>query len=141
MRPIPATLRLLTALLVAFASAHAVRADELPGVVIQMSDNDVVKWNLALNNARNIQTEYGPDRVQVEIVAYGPGLHMLKFDSEVGPRLADAEKDGVQLRACGNSLKAMKLNPSDLHPSVRVVPAGIVEIMNRQKQGWAYIKP
>lgn len=141
MHPTAATLRFLTVLLIAFAFAHVVRADELPGIVIQMSDNDVAKWNLALSNAHNIQAEYGPDKVQVEIVAYGPGLHMLKFDSEVGPRLADAEKNGVLLRACGSSLKAMKLKPSDLHPSVQVVPAGIVEIMSRQKQGWAYIKP
>jgi len=50
-------------------------------VVIQVSDNDPAKWNLALNNARNLQADLGASNVDVEIVAYGPGIGMLKSDS------------------------------------------------------------
>ena len=57
-------------------------------VVIQVSDSIPGKWNLALNNARNIQESIGKDKVEVEIVAYGPGIDMLKFESEVGTRIA-----------------------------------------------------
>jgi intracellular sulfur oxidation DsrE/DsrF family protein len=46
--------------------------------VIQVSDNDPAKWGLALNNARNVQQDLGKDNVQIEIVAYGPGLAMLR---------------------------------------------------------------
>lgn len=57
-------------------------------VVFQVSDADPAKWNLALNNARNVQAELGKDSVQIEIVAYGPGLGMLKRESKVEGRLA-----------------------------------------------------
>ncbi len=114
---------------------------EKKSVVIQVSESDPAKWNLALNNAKNLQAELGKDNVVIEIVAYGPGLDMLKFDSEVGNRLTDARKGGVTLAACGNTMKARKVAKQDLHGDVTVVPAGVVEIMNRQRAGWTYIKP
>lgn len=111
------------------------------GVVIQVSENNPAVWNLALNNAKNVQQELGKDNVNIEIVAYGPGLNMLKLESEVGPRLKEAEAGGVAIRACGNTMKAQKLTEGDLHPSAKVVKAGVIEIMDKQKEGWAYIKP
>lgn len=114
---------------------------EKQSVVIQVSESDPAKWNLALNNAKNLQAELGKDNVNIEIVAYGPGLDMLKFDSEVANRLADARKGGVTLAACGNTMKARKVTKQDLHTDVTVVPAGVVEIMNKQRAGWTYIKP
>ena len=117
-------------------------ADETTNkVVIQVSDNDPAKWNLALNNAKNLQEDLGKSRVQIEIVAYGPGINMLKFDSEVGNRLKDAANSGVQIAACANTMKAQKLSPDDMHPSARIVPAGVVEIVRREREGYAYIRP
>src|SRR2546423_601814 len=69
-------------------------------VVIQVSDNDPAKWTLALNNARNIQSDLGKDNVLVEIVAYGPGLEMMKAESKVADRLAAALDGNVGLIAC-----------------------------------------
>ena len=125
----------------ASAATLAVAADKKHGVVIQMSENTPAAWNLALNNAKNIQQELGKDKTDIEIVAYGPGINMFKFDSEVGNRLTEAEKSGIALRACGNTMKAQKLTEKDLHGSVKVVPAGVVEIMTKQEAGWSYIKP
>jgi intracellular sulfur oxidation DsrE/DsrF family protein len=110
-------------------------------VVIQVSDNDPAKWNLALNNARNIQEDLGKSNVRIEIVAYGPGINMLKFDSEVGNRLVEAAKDGVLIAACANTMKAQKLTPDDMHPAAKIVPAGVVEIIRREREGYAYIRP
>ncbi|MGO9445948.1 MAG: DsrE family protein [Thiobacillaceae bacterium] len=110
-------------------------------VVIQVSDNDPAKWSLALNNARNIQQDLGNNNVQVEIVAYGPGINMLKFDSEVGNRLTDAANSGVLIAACGNTMKAQKLTPEDMNPVAKIVPAGVVEIIKREREGYAYIRP
>jgi intracellular sulfur oxidation DsrE/DsrF family protein len=110
-------------------------------VVIQVSDNDPAKWNLALNNAKNIQEELGMSNVQIEIVAYGPGINMLKFDSEVGNRLLEAARNGVVIAACANTMKAQKLTPDDMHPAARIVPAGVVEIIRREREGYAYIRP
>lgn len=110
-------------------------------VVFQVSDNDPGKWNLALNNARNVQEEFGADKVEVEIVVYGPGIGMLKAESPTANRVSAATKSGVQIVACENTMKAQKLGKADMNADIGYVPAGVVEIMARQKQGWAYVRP
>jgi intracellular sulfur oxidation DsrE/DsrF family protein len=110
-------------------------------VVIQVSDNDPAKWNLALNNARNIQADLGKDNVLVEIVAYGPGLEMMKAESKVADRLAAALDGNVGLIACENTMQNTKVNKADIAGGVKFVPAGVTHIMKRQQQGWAYIRP
>jgi intracellular sulfur oxidation DsrE/DsrF family protein len=112
-----------------------------PRVVLQVSDADSAKWNLALNNAKNIQTDLGASSVDVEIVAYGPGIAMLKADSVVGNRIDEALTAGVKVFACENTMRAQKLNQADMLGKIGYVPAGVVEIMQRQQQGWAYIRP
>ena len=110
-------------------------------VVLQVSDADSAKWNLALNNAKNIQTDLGAANVDVEIVAYGPGIGMLKADSVVGNRIDEALTAGVKVVACENTMRAQKLTQADMLGKIGYVPAGVVEIMQRQQQGWAYIRP
>ncbi len=110
-------------------------------VVIQVSDADQGKWNLALNNAKNIQTDLGAANVDVEIVAYGPGIGMLKLDSAVGGRVDEATSAGVKIIACENTMKGQKLTKADMLNGIGYVPAGVVELMSRQQQGWAYIRP
>ncbi|HLS85295.1 MAG TPA: hypothetical protein VK043_03280 [Burkholderiales bacterium] len=110
-------------------------------VVIQVSDPDPAKWNLALNNARNIQADLGKDKVEVEIVAYGPGLAMLKADSKVAPRLAQALDGGIGLMACENTMRNTKTKKDDMYHGIRYVDAGVVHIMRRQRQGWSYVRP
>lgn len=77
------------------APQQAVQKSERYRVVLQVSDADPAKWNLALNNARNVQEDLGKGNVDVEIVAYGPGLNMLKSDSKVADRLAQARRLGL----------------------------------------------
>ena len=110
-------------------------------VVCQISDNDPGKWNLALNNVRNVQTELGADKVMAEIVVYGPGIGMLQGDSPVAQRVADALGKGVKVVACENTMKAKKLAPSDMLPGIGYVPAGVIELMQKQGEGYAYIRP
>ena len=116
-------------------------AQEKQRVVFQVSDNDPAKWNLALNNARNVQADLGKDKVQIEIVAYGPGLGMLKAESAVAPRLAQALDGGVNLLACENTMQNTKVAKSDMYAGIGFVHAGVTHIMKRQKEGWAYIRP
>ena len=73
-----------------------------------MSESDPAKWNLALNNAKNIQTDLGAANVDVELVAYGPGIGMLKADSIVGNRVDEAMAAGVKVVACENTMRAPK---------------------------------
>jgi intracellular sulfur oxidation DsrE/DsrF family protein len=110
-------------------------------VVLQVSDNDPGKWNLALNNARNIQADLGAANVAVEIVAYGPGINMLKMDSAVGGRVDQALSDGVKVVACENTMRNAKLAKGDMLNKVGYVPSGVVELMQKQQQGWSYLRP
>jgi uncharacterized protein len=110
-------------------------------VVIQVSDVETAKWNLALNNARNIQADLGAANVDIEIVAYGPGIGMLKLDSPVANRVDEATAAGVRILACENTMKGQKLARSDMLTGIGYVNAGVVEIMQRQQQGWSYIRP
>ena len=110
-------------------------------VVMQVSDNDPGKWNLALNNAKNLQADLGAGNVEIEIVAYGPGIGMLKADSIVGNRIGDALGQGVKVSACENTMHGQKLVKADMLDGIGYVPAGVVEIMRKQQEGWAYLRP
>ena len=131
-------------------SAGAGPADQVPAksvaakqnrLVIQVSDSDPAKWNLALNNARNVQQDIGAANVDIEIVVYGPGIGMLKMDSAAGNRVAEAMASGVKVVACENTMHVQKLTRADMLASIAYVSAGVVELMQKQQQGWAYLRP
>ena len=123
---------------VAFAQSASTPANK---VVMQVSDGDPGKWNLALNNARNLQADLGAKNVEIEIVAYGPGIGMLKSDSAVGNRIGEALSSGVKVVACENTMRGQKLVKADMLDGIGYVGAGVVEIMQRQQQGWSYLRP
>ena len=118
-----------------------VSAQQKQKVIFQVSDNDPAKWSLALNNARNVQQDLGKDNVEIEIVAYGPGLGMLKAESKVADRLAEALDNNVGLLACENTMTNTKVSRNDMYGGIAYVKAGVTHIMKRQQEGWAYIRP
>jgi uncharacterized protein len=138
--------------LIAMPAAYA--QDAKPHrVVIQVDQNDPAVMNLALNNAQNV-IEYYRDQhqdVNVEIVAYGPGLNMLRADSSpVKARIAEiASSDAtfpskIVFSACNNTKQAMEKregHPITIIPQARIVPAGVVRIMELEEQGWSYVRP
>lgn len=130
--------RLLPFLLFSVFSVHAAERER---VVLQVSDGDPKIWNQALNVANNIRKEYGKDNVTVEIVALGQGIGMLRADAEIASRVEDAAATGVAVIACANSMRGHKIEKDDLTKQVSVVPAGVVAIMKRQREGWLYLKP
>ncbi len=102
----------------------------------------VICWPaVALNNARNIQADLGKDKVDIEIVAYGPGLGMLKAESKVADRLAGALDNNIGLLACENTMQNTKTTKADMYGGIGYVKAGVVHIMQRQREGWAYVRP
>jgi intracellular sulfur oxidation DsrE/DsrF family protein len=125
----------------ALALPAAALAVDKTKVVIQVSTNDPATWNLALNNAQNIQKDVGKDNVEIEIVSFGPGIGMLKAESEVANRVVEAVDSGVQVMACQNTMRSQKLNKEDMNSKVGYVPSGVVEIIQRQQQGYAYLRP
>ncbi len=108
-------------------------------VVFQVSDNDPRKWQLTLNNMKNLHAAM-PDAT-IELVAYGPGIAMLDESSPVGEGVKAALAGGVTVAACENTMKALKLEKTDLLAGVSFVPAGVVELVQRQAEGYAYIRP
>ena len=108
--------------------------------LFQVSDNDPARWTLILNNMNALREDVGSEGAEIELVAYGPGLNMLKADSPVRQRIAEALKNGVKINACQNTMRGMKLTPADILPDIGYVPSGVVEVMKKQQQGWAYIR-
>ncbi len=123
-------------------SAEAVFADNK--YVLQLSDMDPSKQELILNNASNLLAAYPPGQVEVEIVAYGPGLRLLFADNVHSKRIDSLSQSGVKFSACGNTLKGMTKMLGEepkINPAAKMVPAGIVRIGELSKQGYVYIKP
>ena len=110
-------------------------------LVIQVSDPDPAKWNLALSNAKNVQEDLGAANVDIEIVAYGPGIGMLKMDSVANSRVAEMLKAGVKVVACENTMRNQKLSKDDMQAGISYSSAGVTEIMRLQQAGWSYIRP
>jgi intracellular sulfur oxidation DsrE/DsrF family protein len=118
-------------------------------LVLQVNSNDPALMNLALNNASNV-IEYYKSRdeaVSIEIIAFGPGLHMLRADtSPVRDRIETIGlgMPQVSFAACGNTRENMskaEKKEIPLLPEAQVVPSGVVRAMELQEQGWTYIKP
>jgi intracellular sulfur oxidation DsrE/DsrF family protein len=118
-------------------------------VVIQVTQNDPAVMRVALNNAENLSKYYDEkgERVQIEFVAYGPGLHMLRSDtSPVRDRLKSIAENNKQITfsACGNTLNAQSKQENKqitLVPEAHLVAAGIARITELQEQGWTYVRP
>ena len=123
------------------ALAAQKRAAPKHSVILQVSDRDPNRWQLALNNARNVQSDLGQGNVQIEIVAYGPGLDMLKSESPVADGRAGALDASVRLIACQNTMQNNKLTREEMYSGIAYVQAGVTHIMKRQREGWAYIRP
>jgi len=111
------------------------------GVVVQVSDGDPKTWAQALNVVRNIQAERGKDNVTVELVVFGNGIDMLKFDSPLANRIDETLASGAAVLMCRNTMTARKVVDKDMLPKIGFVKAGVIEILDRQKQGWAVIRP
>lgn len=139
--------RLITAALLALASlqplAQAADAAKQPKyrLVFHISENNPAQWNLALNNAFAFQKNVGKDNAQIELVAIGPGLNMLKADPKVTDRVNQALDKSIDVVACGETMQATHVTQADLIGGVRVVPGGLIEIVQRQQAGWSYIRP
>jgi intracellular sulfur oxidation DsrE/DsrF family protein len=119
------------------AAAQAAPAKQ--HVIIQVSTPEQRIWNQAINYVENLQELYGKDNVEIEIIALGWGIGMLKFDSPLATRVADSMKRGAKLQACEVTMGRQKLTKQDMLPDIGFVPAGLGHIIKRQKEGWSYI--
>ena len=130
----------ILALLMIFGLATMASADELPtseAVVVQVT-GDRADFKRALMLASNMRAAL--PKATFEVVVYGANVKLLTAFSDEAPLVQKVLDEGIRVIACGRSLKSEHLADSDLAPGVTVVPFGAVHIVNRQKQGWQYIK-
>jgi intracellular sulfur oxidation DsrE/DsrF family protein len=140
-----------SAILVATLSSGFAADGKPHRVTVQVDQNDPAVMNLALNNVSNIMEMYKArgENVQIEIVAYGPGLQMLRDDtSPVKDRLKQISDlsfpSQIRLSACNNTKEGMEKregHPITLVPQASLVPSGAVRLMELQEDGWSYLKP
>jgi intracellular sulfur oxidation DsrE/DsrF family protein len=120
-------------------------------VLIQVDQNDPAVMNLVLNNAANIIEYYRSksEDVAVDVVAYGPGLNMLRADtSPVLDRIKQLKNvafpSTIQFSACNITREGMAKkegHPIDIVSDAVVVPSGVIHLMELQEDGWSYIRP
>jgi uncharacterized protein len=118
-------------------------------LILQVNTNDPAAMNLALNNATNVAQYYKDqgEKVKIEVVTFGPGLHMLRDDtSPVKARIEEMtlSMPEVSFKACGNTREKMhKAESKDIAivPQAEVVKSGVVHVMELQERGWSYVKP
>jgi len=138
-------------LLIASSVAGSAAEPKQHRVAIQIDQNSAEVMNLALNNATNIMEQYKSkgETVQIEIVTYGPGLHMLRADtSPVKDRIKQIVEasfpSSIKLSACNNTKEGMEKREGHaigVIPEANLVPSGAVRLMELQEDGWSYLRP
>jgi intracellular sulfur oxidation DsrE/DsrF family protein len=118
-------------------------------LILQVNSNEAAMMNLALNNATNVVQYYKDlgEKVSIEVVTFGPGLHMLREDtSPVKARIETLALSSpeISFKACGNTRENMSKTESKEIPLIseaKIVTSGVVRVMELQEQGWTYVKP
>ena len=146
----PSFARIITAAAAVFAaSAPAGAAFKTHKIALHVDQNDPAIMGLVLNNVANLSTYYSGigEEATVEVVAYGPGLNMLREDTTPGKARLTSIKQSIPsviFSACNNTKMAMEKaegHPITIVPEAHIVPAGVVRLTELQEQGWVYIKP
>ena len=118
-------------------------------LILQVNSNEPAMMNLALNNASNVVQYYKDlgEKVSIEVVTFGPGLHMLRDDtSPVRARIEvlALSSPEISFKACGNTRENMSKAEGKEVPLIseaQIVKSGVVRVMELQEQGWTYVKP
>jgi len=141
--------RILCAVALSFVFTGSVlAADAAHKLAIHVDQSDPAVMNLALNNAKNVQSYYADkgETVAIEIVAYGPGLKMYTADSPVKDRISamSLEHENLIFAACSNTLAAMEKKAGtkvELISEASMVASGVVRLIELQEQGYSYVRP
>jgi len=123
--------------------------NKLHHLILQVNTNEPAMMNLTLNNATNVAQYYKDlgEKVEIEVITFGPGLHMLRDDTSPVKARIKAIKEStpaISFKACGNTQENMhKAENKEIPiiPEATVVKSGVVRVMELQEQGWTYVKP
>jgi intracellular sulfur oxidation DsrE/DsrF family protein len=149
------TLRIASILAALALGGHA-RADEpVLGVAaepaftehrmtLQISDAGEAKQTTTLNVAFNILKVYGPDKVAIEIVAFGPGIELMRDGNPNAERIRSLVTQGVHFEACNNTIETLERKTGKsfpVNPQARRVISGVAQIMTLAEHGYTTIRP
>lgn len=112
-------------------------------IVLQVSDADPRTWNQAMNVVGNLKRNYAKRGVEseIQVVAFGQGIQMLKDDAVVANRVRETMKGGAQMVACENSMGVFKLTKDMMIDNISYSETGVIYIIEKQRQGWSVIRP
>ena len=112
-------------------------------IVLQVSDGDPRTWNQAMNVVGNLKRNYAKRGVEseIQVVAFGQGIQMLKDDAVVANRVRETMKGGAQMVACENSMGVFKLTKDMMVDNISYSETGVIYIIEKQREGWSVIRP
>jgi intracellular sulfur oxidation DsrE/DsrF family protein len=135
----------VTTLLCGLVLASAVQAEEpvKQRLLLQVSEENVDRMMVALNNALHVKQHYGPEHVEVAVIAFSGGVQTLKHYAPIPlvNRLRKAQDQGVSVLVCEQSLRSANLKPAQMLSDIDYVPAAVVEILERSMDGWVNVRP
>ncbi|WP_457746594.1 DsrE family protein [Sulfurimonas sp.] len=141
------TLILLSLCIISFADTEFAEPkpsfDNPRQIVFSVTEDSPQALDHILSVANNVLKFYGPENVQMKIVAYSKGIRLLvKNNSHENSVRVDALMQyDVEFVACGNTMRTLKIKKEDLIEGSIIVTAGVVELLESVKAGWIYIKP
>lgn len=110
------------------------------GVLVHLDEASPEKHASVLLNISNLLNELD-DETQVELVVHGPGLLAVIAVAPHAAKLGELLTRGVTVAACANTMRGMNISIEALTDGVHIVPSGVAELVRRQRQGWAYLRP
>lgn len=105
--------------------------------------DELVKWNQVLANVTNLLegVSVSNETIEVEVLANSEAIEYYRNSKDINIKLVDLNMKGVKFIACNNSLKGYNLKPDNLIDFINIVPVGVLELVKKQREGYAYIKP
>ena len=111
-------------------------------IVFSVTEDSIHAMDHILSVANNVLKFYGPENIEMEIVSYSKGIKLLlKKNKAIAKRVDALMQYDVVFVACGNTMRTKNIKEEDLIEGSVVVTAGVVELLERVKSGWIYIKP
>ena len=113
-------------------------------IVLQLSDNDPKKQALVISVANNLVKFYDPDKVAIEVVAFGPGIDLLRSESENRKRVESLIAQGVRFDVCLNTVDTIERETGkrpDIIPAATPVQVGVAQILLLTENGYTLVRP
>lgn len=113
-------------------------------LALQLSESDPKRQRLILSVASNILQFYGQDKVAIEVVAFGPGIDLLREESEFRPLVDSLVSQGVKFDVCGNTLDTVEHETGKrpkTNPNAKEVGTGVAQLMSLAESGYTVVRP